>query len=115
MLGKLIPPQFMLTAYLIAAVAVAGVGYWIYDTIYDRGWDAHVVISEKEKAAQLAANNQAIAIAEKGLREDIALLLVDKEKLENDVARLDAEAAADPDAHSGGIKRDSVRRINTVR
>ncbi|WP_276122581.1 hypothetical protein [Pararhizobium qamdonense] len=97
-----------------ALLAIAGAAYWIYDAIYDRGWDAHVIVSEKEKQAMRKANDQAIASAEKELREDLAVLLLEREKLENDLVRLASEAAQDPDANSGGIKRNGVRRINAI-
>ncbi|SOC90139.1 hypothetical protein SAMN05216358_0163 [Rhizobium sp. AN5] len=115
MLGKLIPSQFQIAAYLVAALAVAGVGFWIYDTIYDRGYEAAVIVKDKEAADREAANNKVIAAAEKGLREDLATIILEKEKLEDEVARLNREAAQDPGAADGGIGLGSVQRLNSVR
>lgn len=112
---SLVPAQFRLVAYVVAALAIAGAAYWTYDTIWDRGWAAHVVVAEKEKEAMRLANEQAIAAAEKGLREDVAALLQEKEKLVHDLTVLSQEAAQDPDAHTGGVKRNGVRRINAIR
>ncbi|QNG62658.1 hypothetical protein B1VFA_113 [Rhizobium phage B1VFA] len=97
------------------AVLVVAAGTYAYHVIYDRGWDANEAAWVKKQADQVEANDRAIANATKELREDIAALVVENGKLENDVARLNAEALQDPDAHSGGIKRSSVQRINSVR
>ncbi|WP_326894418.1 hypothetical protein U8P73_36675 (plasmid) [Rhizobium beringeri] len=88
---------------------------YAYNVVYDRGWDANEAVWVKKQADQVEANDRAIANATKELREDIAALVVENGKLENDVARLNEEALQDPDAHSGGIKRSSVQRINSVR
>lgn len=100
----------------IGAIAVASFGaYLVYDAIYARGWDAHVILSEKEKVEMRKANEKAIANAEKTLREDIAILASEKEALENAAAELDREAVEDPDADTGGISADSVRRLNAIK
>lgn len=115
MLKALIPPQFLIGVYVVAGVAIVAAGFWIYDTIYDRGYQAASVIYEQKQAAQKAANDKAIATAEKDMREDMQVLALQKEKLENEIDRLNAEAAADPDAANGGIKRGGVQRINSIR
>jgi hypothetical protein len=118
MLKALLAP-YLGWIYGAAAVAIVTGGTWIYYTIdsraYDRGYQAAVVVKEKEALAQKAANDKAIAASEKGLREDVAAIILEKEKLEDDLARLDAESAEDPDADTGGIKRNGVQRINAVR
>lgn len=101
--------------YLICALAVTSIGVWTYNKIYDRGYSDAVVIAEKEKTALKAANDQAIFAAEKKLRDSVTTLTMEKEKLEDDIARLNHEAAEDPDAGAGGIKRSSVQRLNSVR
>jgi hypothetical protein len=114
MLKALIAP-YLGWVYGALAVAIVGAGIYAYNTIYDRGYSAAAVVYEKQAEDQLKANNFAIASAEKGLREDVAALILDKEKLEDEVARLNSEAGADPSAHAGGIKRSSVQRVNSIR
>ncbi len=90
-------------------------GSWVYNKIYDRGYEAASIKFKAEEAKMIKANQAAIASAEKDLREDIAKLSIDKEKLENESARLDVEADQDRAAHSCGIKRSGVRRLNAIR
>ncbi|QIG75637.1 hypothetical protein EVC20_066 [Rhizobium phage RHph_Y2_17_1] len=101
--------------YTALAVGVVAGGIYAYHVIYDRGWDARDVIAEREKEDMRKANAFAVASAEKGLREDVAALIIEKERLENEVARLDAEADADPDAGDVGVKRNGVQRLNAIR
>jgi hypothetical protein len=109
------PPGVKL-AFAVGALILIGLALnWTYDRIYDHGYQAAAVVYEQKAIDQKAANDRAITAADKGLREDMAALALDKEKLENDVARLNAEAAKDPDAASGGVKRSSVQRLNAVR
>ena len=115
MLSKLIPPQIKIAAYAVAALAIVSVGYVVYDAIYDRGYEAAVVFKDAEAAAKQAANDKAIKHAEKTMREDLALIILEKEKLEDEVARLNREAAQDPGAADGGIGTGSVQRLNSVR
>lgn len=112
---KLLPPPIQIAAYLVAALAIVSVGYAIYDAIYDRGYEAAIVIKDAEAAAKQAANERAIEHAAKTMREDLALIILEKEKLEDEVARLNREAAQDPDALSCGISAGSVQRLNAVR
>jgi hypothetical protein len=107
--------QIKLIAFAVGALLLIGAGVVVYDKIYDRGYSASSAKHEADEAAMVKANNVAIASAEKGLREDIAALVVEKENLEDENARLDAEADKDPDAHTGGIKRGSVQRVNAIR
>ena len=111
----MIPFQLKIALVAVAALVLVGLGIKVCTSIYQRGWNDHVVVSEREKAAMKAANDQAIAIAEKELREDIAALVLEKEKLEHEVADLDRQADEDPAAHDGGIGPDSVRRLNAIR
>ncbi|NKL08309.1 hypothetical protein GFL39_25915 [Rhizobium leguminosarum bv. viciae] len=114
MIKALIAP-YLGYVYAALAVLVVTAGAYAYNVVYDRGWDANEAVWLKKQADQVEANDRAIANATKELREDIAALVVENGKLENDVARLNEEALQDPDAHSGGIKRSSVQRINSVR
>ncbi|QNH71720.1 hypothetical protein V1VFAS_090 [Rhizobium phage V1VFA-S] len=114
MIKALIAP-YLGYVYTGLAVLVVTAGAYAYNAIYDRGWDANEAVWVKKQADQVEANDRAIANATKELREDIAALVLQNGKLENDVARLNEEALKDPDAHSGGIKRSSVQRINSVR
>lgn len=116
MLDELVPLKTLRAiAYALGALAVMSAGYFVYDAIYDRGYQAAVIVKDAEAKANEEANNKAIAASEKTLREDMAVLILEKEKLEDDLARLNAEAAADPDAATGGLKRSGVQRINAVR
>ena len=115
MLGKLIPPQFQIAAYVIAALAITGAGYMVYDAIYDRGYDAASKVFEQKALDQKAANELAIKKAEDVLRGEIANLLKEKERLEDDVARLNQEAAQDPGASDDALGLGSVQRLNSVR
>lgn len=112
MLTKL---QIQIAACVVTALAITGVGYLIYDAIYDRGYQAAVLVKDAEAKAKEDANNKAIANAEKGLREDLALIILEKEKLEDEVARLNREAAQDPGADDGALGLGSVQRLNSVR
>jgi hypothetical protein len=107
--------QIKIAACVVAAVAITGVGYLIYDAIYDRGYQAAVLVKDAEAKAKEDANNKVIANAEKGLREDLALIILEKEKLEDEVARLNREAAQDPGAVDGALGLGSVQRLNSVR
>jgi hypothetical protein len=97
------------------AVAAAVGGIYAYSVIYDRGWDARGVIAEQEKEDMRKANAAAVASAEKGLREDVAALVVKIQELENESDRLDAEADQDAGSSDVGIKRSGVQRLNAVR
>lgn len=112
MLTKL---KIQIAACAVAALAIVGISYMIYDAIYDRGYQAAVLVKDAEAQSKLDANNKAIANAEKGLREDLALIILEKEKLEDEVARLNREAAQDPGAHDGALGLGSVQRLNAVR
>lgn len=114
MLKALISPYLTWIYGAVAVAAVAG-AIFTYNAIYERGWDARGVVAEQEKEAMRKANDRAIAAAEKGLREDIAGLILEKKRLESENARLDAEADQDRAAGDGGIKRSSVQRLNAVR
>lgn len=105
----------IIALYVVIALAMTSVGVWTYNKIYDRGYSAAEVVAEKKKAALKAANELAISVAEQKLRESVTTLIMEKEKLEDDIARLNHEAAEDPDAGAGGIKRSSVQRLNSVR
>lgn len=110
-------PLKTVRAIIVALIVLATgyAGYLVYDAVYDRGYAAGVAIMEKEMDAIRAANDRAVVNAEKGLREDVALLILEKEKLEDDVARLNREAAQDPDALSCGLGLGSVQRLNSIR
>ncbi|OCP21884.1 MULTISPECIES: hypothetical protein [unclassified Ensifer] len=114
MLKALISPYLGWIYGAVAVAAVAG-AIFTYHAIYERGWDARGVVAEQEKEAMRQANDRAIAAAEKGLREDIAGLVLEKKRLENENARLDAEADQDSDAGACGLNRNSVQRLNAVR
>lgn len=101
--------------YLGVALSAVGCALWAYNIIYDRGYQAASTHYEQVMNEQKSANDRAIASAEKTMREDVEAIKLDKEKLENENARLNKEALEDPDARSCGIKRGGVQRINAVR
>lgn len=115
MLEKIIPTEIRLAAYLVAALAVTGVGFVVYDAVYDRGYDAASAVYQKEALDREAANNLAINQAQEALRGSIETLILEKEKLEDDIARLNREAAQDPGADDGALGLGSVQRLNSVR
>lgn len=101
--------------YGAAALAALACGYLVYDAIYDRGYEAASAIYEQQALDRKAANDAAIAKATETLNASVAKLIIEKERLVADVERLSAEAAADPDGATGGIKSGSVQRLNSVR
>ncbi len=114
MLKALIAP-FLPYLYGAAALGAVALGLWAYNSIYDRGYQAASTVYERKALDQKAANDLAIQQAEDKLRGSIRMLIQEKEKLEDDYARLSSEAAQDPDAANGGIGVGSVQRINSVR
>jgi len=114
LLKALIAPYL---GYVYTGLAVLAVvaGTYVYNVVFERGWNANDALWVKKQADQVQANDRAIANATKEMREDIAALVLENRKLEDDVARLNQEALQDPYAHSGGIKRSGVQRINSVR
>lgn len=114
-LWSLIPEPFRLYAAIGLLALVVAAGAIVYSHIYQRGYDAATVAAQAKLDQMQAANDRAIAAAEKTLREDVAELKLQKDNLENEVAKLDAEGAADPDANECGIGVGSVQRLNAVR
>jgi len=112
---SLIPEPLRIYALLAMIVLTVIAGGVVYSHIYQRGYDAAVIAHQVELKKMQDANDRALAAAEKVLREDLADLKLQKDKLQNEVAKLDADAAADPDAGSCGIGPRSVQRLNAVR
>jgi hypothetical protein len=109
-------PAGVKLAFAVGALILIGLGAnWVYNHIYDRGYAAASTKYEAEEAAMARANQVAITNAEKGLREDIAALSAENQKLEDERVQLDVQADQDPAAHSGGIKRSGVQRLNAER
>ncbi|MBX5130841.1 hypothetical protein HJB53_30585 [Rhizobium lentis] len=97
------------------AVAVVAAGIYVYQLVYDRGWNARDVEARQEMEDMRKANAFAVASAEKGLREDVAALVLKVQELENESDRLDTEADADAGGSDVGIKHRGVQRLNAVR
>ncbi|NTH50469.1 hypothetical protein G6L09_05705 [Agrobacterium rhizogenes] len=112
---NLIPTSVKVAIAIGVAIVISLAASWTYYKIYDRGYSAASSKYEAAEAKMVQANQAAIASAEKGLREDLATIAADKEKLDNENAINDSKANEDPDAHSGGIKRSGVQRLNAVR
>jgi hypothetical protein len=111
----LVPPQLKVGAFLVLAALVLVAGSVVYGKIYDRGYQAAVVVAEVEKAKIKAANEKAIADARRGLERQLSDLIFLQNKVETNAESLDAEADQDPLALRGGISAGSVRRIDAVR
>ncbi len=99
----------------LAVVVVLGVSAWYIDhRAFSRGFSEAdeqwrvVVIEERERQAE--ANREAARIA----ADEIARLNEAKGVRDATIARLQREAAADPDAGRVAIGADSVRRLNQV-
>lgn len=101
--------------YGAAALAAVTGTYLVYDAIYDRGYRAAAAVYEQKILDQKAANDWAIEMADVLLRSQVSKLTIEKERLKDEVLRLNAEASQDPDGASGGLKRSSVRRLNAIR
>lgn len=104
-----------LAGYAFAAI-IAGFVIWkIYDAIYDHGYEAGIALKQTEIDRTVAANNEAMSIAQKhadALREQLR----QKEIIfNNQLQELMHEADADPDASVCGIGSASVRRLNAIR
>lgn len=69
----------------------------------------------KEMAAIQAANDKAIASAEKVLREDVAIATLENQRLQDELEKLIQAADADPDADACGMSVDGVRRHNALK
>lgn len=96
-------------------VAVTAAAAYIHVRAYNNGWDAHVVVAEAEKLKMRLANEEAIQAAKNKLLIELGSVRVEKERLENEIQKLNAEGDADPAAHTGGLSADSVRRVQAVR
>lgn len=114
MLKALLAP-YLPYLYGAAAMAAVAAGVWAYTSIYDRGYQAASVVYELKAASQKAANDRAIEKANAVLNTQVSNLIIEKERLEDEVSRLNIEASQDPDGSSGGLKRGSVQRLNAFR
>ena len=110
-----IPTSVKVAIALGCAIIIGLAASWAYNKIYDRGYAAASLKYEADEAKMVKANQAAIASAEKGLREDLATLAVDNQKLEDERAKLDVQADQDAGARTGGIKRSGVQRLNAER
>ena len=99
-------PSFSNIVAGIAVIAIAALGWFVYQA----GSDSR----DAEIAAMRKANDRAITLAEKGLREDLASAIFEKKRLENEAVRLDAEADADPAAARECLSVERVRRIKAL-
>lgn len=114
-LVDLIPSQAKLIVGVAGAVALVAVATWGYFHIYNKGWEAHVIVANAEKAKLFEANNAVIEKAYASLLSEIQIIKTEKERLEDAISRNDLEAEKDPLADTCGISADSVRRIQAIR
>lgn len=110
----LIPPQIKAGAITIAAALALVAGTIVYNSIYDRGYQAAVVVALAEKAKIKAANDKAISEARRGLERQLADLIFTNKQVEQNVTELDAQADADPAAARPALSADSMRRIDAI-
>lgn len=111
---KLIPPQIQAGLAIVVAVIVITAGTIVYNRVYDRGYQAAVVVAQAEKAKIKAANEKAIADARRTLERQIADLIFANKQVEKDVQELDAQADADPAGARPALSADSMRRIDAI-
>ena len=104
-----------LLPYLLAVLAVVGIGWLIYDKGYDRGVNIteqkYQTAIEEERHRQIEANDEALQAAMERQRELERLL----EERDAEIADILREAEEDPDAGRRAINSDSGQRINRVR
>lgn len=101
-------------AALAVVVALGVSAWWINDTAFSRGfaeaerqWQIRV---QEELDRQQDANDEALRRAQ----AEIARLNEAKEVRDATIARLNREAAQDPNADRPALGTDSVRRLNSV-
>lgn len=100
----------------VAVLLLLGLGaLHLHNRIYDNGFQAAIVIAERERQAMAEANRRAIAAAESRLKGELTKIKIEKERLEDAIDRIEVEADADVDATRLGISAGSVRRIEAVR
>lgn len=98
---------FRLTVAAVALFALTWAGAWLYQ----RGYRA----AEADAARAVAALNAELdAVAEDAANAERARLAAERDR-DQLMERLDAEAASDPLAGSGGLSRDSLVRLDTIR
>ncbi|QIG69098.1 hypothetical protein EVB78_065 [Rhizobium phage RHph_N1_15] len=114
MIKALLAPYLGPIAAVLAVIVVAA-GIYVYQLVYDRGWNARDVQARQEMEDMRKANAFAVASAEKGLREDVAALVLKIQELENASVQLDVQADQDSGSSDVGIKRSGVQRLNAIR
>jgi len=114
-LADFIPTPVKVGFCSVAAVAVIAAGWTIYNSIYESGWQDAAFHYEQKMKEQREANERAIAEAKLRLNTEITRIRQEKERLEDALERIEAEADTDPRANSLGISADSVRRLRAIR
>lgn len=114
-LSNLIPAPLRAYAALGLVICVVASLSAAYFTGRSHGWDAHVVVAEREKALQEAANQEAVRRAGDHYQTIVDAIELDKERLSLELAQLRLDAAADPRAAECGIGAPSSLRLNAIR
>lgn len=114
-LSDLLPPPVRVGLIIGSIILIGAAAHHAYNAIYQRGFVAAEQIAEREKAALRRANELAIAAAETRLSRELVKIRNEKERLEDAIDRIEAEADADVDATRLGISAGSVRRIEAIR
>lgn len=117
-------PRLILIGVVSLAICLGA--WWIHHTIYTSGfndataaWSAKydkreadlIEKADKERSRQIIANNE----AKKAEAERIAQLEAENTALENNIRKLEDEAALDPDADKPSLSPAGRLRINSVR
>lgn len=101
-------------AVLALLSAAAGLYFKIKHDAYQDGFAAAEMICAREKAAQAAANQEAIRLAGERYLKQVDAIVSENQRLEDALPILDRAAAEDPRARECGISVDSVRRLNAI-
>ena len=100
--------------YIICAVILGLALYALYDAVYERGYEAAKTVAEAQMKIVQQRNDEAIAETRKVMTNSVNYYVTEKEKLNDELARLKEEAAADPDRDKCGLGANSVRRLNAI-
>lgn len=103
-----------LLPYVLGIIVILGMGYWIYDSGYDRGVDVTTLAYEQsiqeERERQLAAN----LAAQEAARQKEAELQRRLSERNDTIRDLMQEAFNDPNSGNTSLGVDSVRRIGKI-
>ena len=114
-LFNLIPTPVKAGIAIVAAVALTSFYLQHRAAIYRDGYEDATAAIEHQLDLQEAANREAMRLAGNEYLKSVDRLVLEKELLNEELAALSLEAAADPDADQCGIGAGSVLRLNSIR